>query len=341
MTLACTMIGAGGAGAEIFKKEDLLRGTTISHAQCDATPLTFWLNVHGHDFCVRYYLSTAGGEGQRPVVILQGDQLGKFNLKTMTWTDTSEAKDVDTADIIREADGFSKMARTTVIHLGRIGVDGTSGNHMSRKTVLELDLMNAALDALKTRYGYEGFHLAGQSGGSKVLAGLIEERHDIACAVMGSGPLMLPDSPKSPDPGRSFFELSPAKIAQSKLLRPIVVSDKTDKRVPVAQQTSYVERLRKAGRQIPQFFVDAPWTADNIADDLHHGVMDYTRLALAGCVLGRSDDEIGRAISTMVTRSADYNEVRQREAKSKPAILTAAKEATPSATPPATEPAKK
>ena len=315
----------GGAGAEIFKKEDLLRGTTISHTQCDATPLTFWLSVHGRDFCVRYYLSTAGGEGPRPVVILQGDQLGKFNLKTMTWTDTSEAKDVDTADILREADGFSKMARTTVIHIGRIGVDGTSGNHMSRKTVLELDLMNAALDALKARYGYEGFHLAGQSGGSRVLAGLIEKRKDVACAVMGSGPLILPDSPHSSDPGRSFFELTPAKIVQDKLLHPIVISDKTDKRVPVAQQTGYVERARKAGRQIPQFFVTAPWTSDDISDDLHHGVMEYTRIATGGCVLGRTDDEIGRAIATLVPRDVDYNERRQKEAKAKPAILAADK----------------
>src|ERR1700680_3183796 len=88
-----TLLAATGAGAEIFKKEDLLRGITITHAQCDATAQTVWLNVHGRDFCVRYYLSTAGGEGPRPVVFLQGDQLGKFNTKTWTWIDTSEAKD--------------------------------------------------------------------------------------------------------------------------------------------------------------------------------------------------------------------------------------------------------
>ena len=53
-------------------------------------------------------------------------------------------------------------------------------------------MMNAALDAIKQRYGFEGFHLAGQSGGSKLVGGLIELRHDIACAVAGSGPLATP-----------------------------------------------------------------------------------------------------------------------------------------------------
>ena len=41
------------------------------------------------------------------------------------------------------------MARTTAIYLGRIGVEGTSGTHLSRKTLLELNLMDVALEALQ------------------------------------------------------------------------------------------------------------------------------------------------------------------------------------------------
>ena len=137
VVLAGALVAAGGASAEIFKKEDLLRGITITHAQCDATAQTLWLNVHERNFCVRYYLSTAGGEGSRPVVFLQGDQLGKFNVKTWVWTDTTEAKDIDSEDIKRFADGLSKLTRTTAIYLARIGVDGTSGNHLARRSVLE------------------------------------------------------------------------------------------------------------------------------------------------------------------------------------------------------------
>src|SRR5215471_1804165 len=109
ISLAGALLAATGAAAEIFKKTDLLRGITITQAQCESTPQTLWLNVHGRGFCIRYYLSTAGGEGPRPVVFLQGDQLGKLNRKTWTWSDASEAKDADTDDIMRIADNFSKM----------------------------------------------------------------------------------------------------------------------------------------------------------------------------------------------------------------------------------------
>src|ERR1700676_1391930 len=79
--LAGALLAATAAGAEIIKKEDMLRGITVTRPQCDATPQTLWLNVDGRDYCVRYYLSTAGGEGPRPVVFLDGDQNVKLDAK--------------------------------------------------------------------------------------------------------------------------------------------------------------------------------------------------------------------------------------------------------------------
>jgi hypothetical protein len=254
ISLAGALLAATGSLAEIFKKADLLRGITITHAQCEATPQTLWLNVRGRDFCVRYYLSTAGGEGPRPVVFLQGDELGKINRKTWTWSDTSEAKDIDTDDIMKIADNFSKMTKTTAIYLARIGVDGTSGNHLSRHTVLELELMNGAFDAIKQRHGFEGFYLAGQSGGSTITGGLIGLRRDIACAVLGSGRLASTESIKSKDAGRTYFDPTQniSHLAQNRSMRLFLVTDKMDKRVPVAQQTGFIDTLRRAGRQVPQ-----------------------------------------------------------------------------------------
>jgi hypothetical protein len=324
VVLAGALVAAGGASAEIFKREDLLRGITITQAQCDATAQTLWLNVHERNFCVRYYLSTAGGEGSRPVVFLQGDQLGKFNARTWVWTDTTEAKDIDSEDIRRFADGLSKLTRTTAIYLARIGVDGTSGNHLARRSVLELDLMNAALDALKQRYGFEGFHLAGQSGGSLLVSGLSELRHDVGCLVIGSGRIIPPELPKSKDLAKSPFDPIPniSQLAQNRSVRMFVVTDKTDKRVPAAQQTGLVDRLRRAGRQVPQFFVEA-------TDQLHHGVEPYAELVVAGCVLGRPDEEIARAIATLVKSNAEINERKRKEASAKATILAAARQPPP------------
>jgi hypothetical protein len=322
--LAGALLAASGASAEVFKKEDLMRGTTITHAQCDATAQTLWLNVDGRDFCVRYYLSTAGGEGQRPIVFLQGDQLGKFSIKNWSWTDTSEARDMDTDEIMRTADAFSKLARTTAIYVGRIGVDGTSGNHMSRGSQLELDLMGAALDAIKRRHGFEGFHLAGQSGGSKIAGGLIQLRRDIGCAVLGSGRLVANEYPKSKDPGKSYFDPTQniSQLVQNRAIRLFVVTDKADKRVPAAQQSSFVDRLRRAGHPVPQYFVET-------TDELRHGVLPYTELVTAGCVLERPEEEIARALATLDKRSIEYNERRRKEAGAKATILAAARESAP------------
>jgi hypothetical protein len=327
MALLAALSAATSAGADIIKKEDMLRGITMTRPRCEAIPQTVWLNVSGHDFCVRYYLSTAGGAGSRPVVFIQGDYFGRLDPKTWTWADPPDAKDINTDDLMKMADGFSKLAKTTAIYLARIGVEGTSGNHTARKTVLELRLMNAALDAIKQRHGFEGFHLVGQSGGSKLVGGLIGMRHDIACAVAGSGPLAIAGGgPKSADQGRTFFGVTqniPA-IVQNRSLRLLLVTDPEDKRVPIDQQAGFVDKLRQAGRQIPEFFVEA-------TDDDHHGVVIYSELVAAGCVLGKTDGEIARAVSTIVKRSAEYLERRGKEASAKPGIAAAARQPVPDA----------
>jgi hypothetical protein len=321
LALLGALSAATSAGADIIKKEDMLRGVTITRPQCAAIEQAVWVNVSGREFCVRYYLSTAGGEGRRPLVFIQGDYLGKLDPKTWTWVDPSDAKDINTDDLMRMADGFSKLAKTTAIYLARIGVEGTSGNHTARKTVLELQMMNAALDAIKQRYGFEGFHLVGQSGGSKLVGGLIELRHDIACAVAGSGPLATPGGPKLTDPGRTFFDVmqNAPQLVQNRSLRLLMVSDPADKRVPIAQQTGFVDRMRQAGRAIPQFLVEA-------IDEDHHGVVIYSELVAAGCVLGKTDQEIARAVGTVVKRSTEYNARRQIEASTRPGIAAAARQ---------------
>jgi pimeloyl-ACP methyl ester carboxylesterase len=326
MAVAAAALAATGAGAEIIKKEDMLRGITTTHVQCAATPQTLWLNVDKQDFCVRYYLSTAGGKGTRPVVFLDGDYFGSVNPRTWRsqnpqWIPTSKDKnanvtfdptitnvDIDTDDLMRTADAFSKMAKTTAIYLARIGVGGTSGNHVLRKTLLELHLMNAALDAIKQSYGFEGFHLAGQSGGSTLVTGLAGMRRDVACAVSGSGPLGTSHDTGSKDPARTLVDplgFIPS-IARNQSLRFIMVTDSADRTVPARQQTPFVEKMRRAGHDIPQYFVTA-------TDEYHHGVVGYAELVTAGCVLGKSDADIATAVGTMVKRNATYNGQRRKE----------------------------
>ncbi len=323
LTVTAAALAASGARAEIIKKEDMLRGITTTRDRCAATAQTLWLDVDKQDFCVRYYLSTAGGEGTRPVVFLQGDHFTTVNTKTWQWIPISKDKnagvtydptnpaqhgDVNTDDLARTADGFSKLAKTTAIYLARIGVDGTSGNHVFRKTLLELHLMNAALDALKQHYGFEGFHLAGQSGGSTLVSGLAATRRDIACAVSGSGRLGKSYDVSSNDPARTLVNplgFIPS-IAQNRSVRFFMVTDSAERSVPAKEQTPFAEKMHRAGRDIPQYFVAA-------TDDYRHGVVGYTQLVTGGCVLGKSDTDIATAVSTMVKRNGAFNAQRRKE----------------------------
>lgn len=345
VTFAAVVLVATAAGAEIIKKEDMLRGITTTRDQCAATPQAVWLNVDRQDFCVRYYLSTAGGEGTRPVVFLSGDYPGTVNLRTWQWVPASKDKnagvtfdpadqgDMNTDNLMKTADAFSKMAKTTAIYLARIGIGGTSGHHVFRKTQLELHLMNAALDAIKRNHGFEGFHLAGQSGGSTLVTGLAGTRRDIACAVSGSGRLAASQDNFSKDIERTLVDplnFIPV-IVQNRSLRFFMVTDPADRTVPAKQQTPFVEKMRQAGRPIPHYFVTA-------TDDYHHNVVGYAELVAAGCVLGKSDADIATAVGTMAKRNAVYNEQRRKEtalfAKNGSGIVSPYPSAVPHGVPP-------
>jgi hypothetical protein len=331
--VALLLAGAGfapdRAGAHIIKKDDMLRGVTMTRPQCTAISQALWLSVYGQDFCVRYYLSTAGGEGSRPVVFLNGDSNGPLditqdragNVTARNWHDPSMAHDVDTDALMGMADAFSKTAKTPAIYLGRIGVEGSSGNHMARKTMLELQLMNAALDALKQRYRFEGFHLAGESGGARLVFGLLGMRNDIGCAVSGSGQLANPMPViKSGDPAQMYFEINAPLVARNHPSRQIVITDPADQQAPAAtDQTPMVVKLRGAGAVVDQFFVQS-------TDPRHHGVPEYIELGLAGCILDKHAPEILRAFSTVIRRNAQSNQLREDEAKYKAALGATARQ---------------
>src|SRR5260370_29319692 len=134
IALAATLV-ATAACAEIIKKEDMLRGITTTRDRCAATAWTLWLNVDGEDFCVRYYLSTAGGEGTRPVIFLTGDHFGTVNTKTWQWIPIGEDRnanvtfdpaatyrDTNTDHLTNTAHAFSTIANTTPNYLPHIAI---------------------------------------------------------------------------------------------------------------------------------------------------------------------------------------------------------------------------
>jgi pimeloyl-ACP methyl ester carboxylesterase len=286
-------LAPGAAGADVIRLSDMLRGIAVTQAQCAAIHQTVWVEAMEQEFCIRYYVSTAGGQSERPTVFLQGDKLGRLNTQSRAFEPHPEEKDTRTDDLIRMADGFSKAARGTAIYLARPGIDGSAGDHRIRHSLLELAAMNAALDAIKTRHGFAGFHLVGQSGGATLAGALIGLRDDVSCAVLGSG-MLAPMQLK-----RSTLQLSkqmidateaiPA-IVQNSAMRVLVVTDREDKKVSLAHQAVFVEELRRAGGKAEHYFVEA-------ADTNRHGVVAHARLALAGCIRGASEAAISERLA--------------------------------------------
>jgi len=297
--LAILLWGAAPAQAEIFRVADMVRGVLITQAQCADIQNAVWVTAMGESVCMRYYLSTAGGMGPYPVIFMQGDKFGRYDRATNTFERAGEYKDVDSRSLQRIADSYSLATGTTGIYLARVGVDGSSGHHGIKDTVLEVNLTNAALDAIKQRYRFGGFNLTGQSGGSTNIGGLLALRTDIRCAAPGSGRLALPQAKLLHD--RPLDVINPVNyvetIARNSRARILVLTDYQDQHVPAEHQIPFVEALLRAGGQIEQFFVRA-------TDEGHHNVAPYTYPAIVGCMHGASHEDIAAALREVDHRLA-------------------------------------
>ena len=310
LALAASLLGAVPAGADIIKFSALMRGVTMTPEQCSELPQAVWISTSGKGFCVRYYLSTVGGVGGRPVVMLQGDQIGRFDPRSQQFeiAPGSKAEDTDTDNLMKIADAMSRQFKGPAIYLARIGLDGSSGFHAIRHSLLELYATNQALETIKRRHRFEGFHLIGQSGGATLVGGLLGLRNDIGCAAPGSGNLALFTGAKSADSPAAAIDpvaMIPA-IVKTSTARILVVTDPQDKIVPLDHQSEFVSRLRDAGGSAQQLFVEA-------TDENHHGVTAYAIYATAACMRGWSDEEIAKGLASYVqTRVAAHNKADTR-----------------------------
>jgi hypothetical protein len=299
IALAGAFAIATPANADIVKVEDMLRGITSSASKCAATQQAVWVSAKGREFCMRYYFSNIG-ESRRPIVFLQGDRLGVLDLRTGNFAVLPGEKDINTDDLMRSATALSRATKTPAIYLGRVGLEGSSGDHRIRHTLLELHATNAALDAIKQKHNFEGFHLMGQSGGAHLVAGLLSMRQDLGCTVIGSGPLS-PDKRArlSSDPLMERFNPSDmrAAIILNRSARIMVVTDPADKKVDAHMQTSFVRVLQSGGRPAEQYIVQA-------IDDNRHGVVSYSRVVLSGCLRNANSSEIAQDVNQLVQRAA-------------------------------------
>jgi hypothetical protein len=284
---ALSLLGVASGRGEIVQTAVLGAGKSITQAECAALPAAVWVSALKRSFCIRYYLSTAGGEGARPVVFVQGDYL--------------KTEDESTDDLAKEADHVSRNAGTPGIYLARVGRDGSSGSHDLRHSALELHAANAALDAIKDKYGYSGFHVYGHSGGAILVGGLLSLRTDMGCVVIAEGRLVGTRKANLRDPALRDYSVADwiPIIARNRSTRILVVSDPKDKVVPIGDQSPFVEKLRKAGGEAEQFLVDA----GGFDPGFHHFTIPFAEIAVRDCVRGANHDEIAAEVAALAAKS--------------------------------------
>jgi pimeloyl-ACP methyl ester carboxylesterase len=276
---------------EPFSGAELLRGKRITQAECAALPGAVWAAVDQQGECIRYYHSTAGGSGSEVVVF--------FSAEVASTNARGEVKPYDfyvkqsPAALQERIAGWSRNLRMPYLYLARPGSYGSSGEYARRRTPREIDLVSAALDAIKSRHGYTRLHLAGSSEGGHAAAALLARRTDLGCVVLASSLLSvrsgLAESGWDQDVTGNKHPVDPVALVDQVVKRPglriMVVTDPDDIVISARSQTAYVRRASAAGLPVQQIFAAA-------TDSGAHGLWRAGLEVATDCARGVKDDAI-------------------------------------------------
>ncbi|MEJ1160841.1 S9 family peptidase [Prosthecomicrobium sp. N25] len=283
---------------EAFSAKALLEGLRADEADCRKHAFAVWVRPGGRPECLRYYYSEAGGFRPEALVLMQGDQVhagpdGKAA--------APENYEKVTADVLQAmVDRNARLFGAPVLYLARPGAQGSSGRELEvRHTRRELDLVGAALDAIKDRHGLRTLHVVGQSGGGGIAASLLPLRGDLGCVVSASGDASrrllyrLRNGGREPPPEWLRRNYDPAdavpRIDPARPVRPIFLVDRADTQVPAATTDDFVARLAKRGIR-HRLIETTAW------DDKRHGLFVQGVRAGLACALGEPDETVAEVV---------------------------------------------
>lgn len=270
------------------------RTETLTRSQCLAQPNRVWVALEDGAECIAYIAPDGGTSGHATAVLFfEGD--------------VPDA-DLAPARMSRIVAAYQRRVTEAQTHFGlpfivvaRPGLMGSSGFHLIGGLRDEGEVMNAAIDGIKQRYGYQRLVLAGQSGGARIVAQLLVlGRRDVLCAVMGSGAYGVPLARRGGhiatnifgEPGRRYLvPLHHAdRIASSPDRRAFVIGDPRDKRTPFPGQREWAEKMQALGHH-------AVLLEGTARDPEHHGLSATALQVAAMCAGGRSDQEIAAQVA--------------------------------------------
>ncbi len=299
---------------EVFLFEDVLHPKRLTQAECSGKDDAVWVQVEWAErgffgrsitqsgsACIRYFPSTTAQGAPTAVFFIHGDvmsfeEYAGQNKEVYEKTSSRKAQ-------IAQADRIAKEIGLPVIRIGRPGVYGSTGmSHVKdRRMPVEAHLTNAAIDAIKARYGYERIQLAGLSGGGGLVgAALTLGRTDVDCAVAASGALSIKSRARAlgtleaqrglDQTGQPLSAIyDPVEhiegVKADQMRRIFVVGDPMDRSVSFDSQKEFHEKLAVAG--IPSTVLTAV-----AKDKMHHRIAPEAQRVASWCKAGMSDADI-------------------------------------------------
>lgn len=286
LMIELSMTASALAAEPNFSPHHVLNSTDSRLSDCSG-PGRIWVEIDGRGDCLRFYGAIPDRSRQHPVIFLEGDavqQNGRTDSGQVVWEVPRYYAQLSPSIMQSEAEQYAMATHRPFINLARPGIYGSSGNHLERRRKREVDLVNAALDRLKERFGWSVISLAGQSGGGHIVAAMLALRTDVDCAVIASGNVAVRQrlqelGLKADVTGFTDF-IDPIDSVREIARRPprsiIMLTDPMDTVVTASSQGAYFAALRDAGVQVEQRYVAA-------RDASHHLLRIPAILAALAC----------------------------------------------------------
>lgn len=284
------LLGAMSAhGQTPFSADDLLKGTAVTAEACAKLPSAVFVTVDKRGTCIRYYLSSKVA-GDRAVIYFPGDAIvrgpgGKPAPEPGYMTQSPQVIEI-------AANVWADRLKRPVIFFGRVGLHGSSGWHAHRRSLHEIKVTRAAIDAIVARHGFKTLDVVGQSGGGLLAAALAASRADIGCAVLASTPL---DFRAYADEVNWTFRntgwlahydpIGEARAVAVGKARVFVLTDPKDTVVPAATQSGFAPAVTAAGGRA--LMIETAGRGPK-----NHGLTEKGLFLAGDCAAGKDDATI-------------------------------------------------
>lgn len=241
----------------------LLWNQPANKQTCPVGDDAVWVQYTGGAACIRYFSAGSLRDAPLVLVVFKGDRVSLIKRPP-------QEIPANTADAQRrQAQTILRQSGLPTVIVARPGTYGSSGNHYRRRQAEEFLALNAAVDAIKSRYGIQRFILSGHSGGATAASALLTYgRRDIDCAVLTSGAWglleraerMRKERGEAPAPDLDGTGLANpwdpldhiAGIATDPSRLILVIGNPQDRNTPFDLQTRFAQALREHGHQVKQ-----------------------------------------------------------------------------------------